>query len=62
MAENAERGVVFVLRTQIDPSARAMLDQFASEVQAKQAAVDSSITASAAAAIWLATKRFQVKL
>lgn len=50
MAENAERGVVFVLRTQIDPSARAMLDQFASEVQAKQAAVDSSITASAAAA------------
>jgi hypothetical protein len=50
MAENAERGVVFVLRTQIDPSARAMLDQFAAEVQAKQAAVDSSITASAAAA------------
>lgn len=49
MAENAERGVVFVLRTQIDPSARATLDQFAAEVQAKQAAVDSAITAAAAA-------------
>ena len=49
MAENAERGVVFVLRTQIDPSARATLDQFAAEVQAKQATVDSAITAAAAA-------------
>lgn len=49
MAENAERGVIFVLRTQIDPSARATLDQFAAEVQAKQEIINASVTASAAA-------------
>ena len=49
MAENAERGVVFVLRTQVDPAAKAMLDQFAQEIQSKQAMIDSAITASAAA-------------
>jgi len=48
MAENAERGVVFVLKAQVDPQAKAMVEQFAADIQSKQSAVDSAIQAAAA--------------
>lgn len=48
MAENAERGVVFVLKAQVDPQAKAMVEQFAADIQSKQSAVDAAIQAAAA--------------
>lgn len=60
MAENAERGVVFVLKANVDPAAKQVIEQFAQDIASKQSAIDEVIRASAtetAAALQNATSQ-----
>lgn len=43
MAENAERGVIFTLKANVDPSAKQIIEQFAQDIQAKQSLIDEAI-------------------
>ena len=47
MAENAERGVVFVFKANVDPAAKQVIEQFAQDIASKQSAIDEVIRASA---------------
>lgn len=51
MAENAERGVVFVLKANVDPAAKQLIEQFAQDIASKQSAIDEAIRSSAAATV-----------
>jgi len=60
MAENAERGVVFVLKANVDPAAKQVIEQFAQDIASKQSAIDEVIRTSAtetAAALQNATEQ-----
>jgi hypothetical protein len=47
MAENAERGVIFVLKANVDPAAKQVIEQFAQDIASKQSAIDEVIRTSA---------------
>ncbi len=49
MADNAERGVVFTLKAQVDPASRQIIDSFANDLKSRQSQIDELIANSASA-------------
>lgn len=49
MADNAERGVIFTLKAQVDPASRQIIDSFANDLKSRQNQIDELISNSASA-------------
>jgi hypothetical protein len=49
VADNAERGVVFTLKAQVDPASRQIIDSFANDLKSRQSQIDELIANSASA-------------
>ena len=49
MADNAERGVIFTLKAQVDPASRQIIDSFANDLKSRQSQIDELISNSASA-------------